>query len=176
MNDQREQKQSRQDRNLLRWLWRQSGDTRPFATWRGANVIAMENEAAEVAEENRLRYGPWTTAEIRTWRNEEESAAMLHGIVQARQTLRAEEEETIHCLQQEQARAREEQVALQEAEMAAMTALERQRNEAAASRAESEALDRILVTCRGWMVCKNCLLVHYKIEIIKIVFVCVWKV
>ena len=61
MNDQREQKQSRQDRNLLRWLWRQSGDTRPFATWRGANVIAMENEAAEVAEENRLRYGPWTT-------------------------------------------------------------------------------------------------------------------
>ena len=115
-------------------------------------MTAMETEAAEVREENRRRYGPWTTAEIRIWENEEESAAMVQSMLRARQSLREEEEVTIQYLEQQQTRAREEQVALQEAEMAARTALERQRNEEAANRAGSEALDRISATCRGWMV------------------------
>ena len=50
---------------------------------------------------------------------EEESAAMVQGMLRARQSLREEEEVTIQYLEQQQTRAREEQVALQEAEMAA---------------------------------------------------------
>ena len=149
MNKQNEQTQSRQDRNLLRFLWRQSGDTRNFQTWRLANLNAMEVEA----EQNRLRYGPWTTAETRIWQNEEESAALVQRMEAARNVFREEEQETIQYLGREQARARQEQVALREAEVAAMTALERQQ-ESAARLAESSSLDRISATCRGWMVRK----------------------
>lgn len=88
MNQQRGQTQSRQDRNLMCFLWRRFGDTRNFQTWRSACVTAMEDEAAEVAEENRRRYGPWTTAETSIWQNEEESAAMVQSMERARQSLR----------------------------------------------------------------------------------------
>ena len=51
-------------------------------------MTAMEDEAAEVAEEDRRRYGPWTTAETSIWQNEEESAAMVQSMERARQSLR----------------------------------------------------------------------------------------
>jgi len=53
MNKQSDLTQSRQDRNLLRYLWRQSGDARSFQTWRQHVASAMEEQAAEEKEARR---------------------------------------------------------------------------------------------------------------------------
>lgn len=137
MNRQSDLTQSRQDRNLLRYLWRQSGDTRSFQIWRQHQVSQMEEQAAEEKEARRQAYGPWTPAETRAWEDREEAAALRAHMERVREGFRLEEETTIRNLQVEQAEARQYRASLLEAESAMGV---RQREAA-----ESQALNRALL-------------------------------
>lgn len=137
MNRQSDLTQSRQDRNLLRYLWRQSGDTRSFQIWRQHIASQMEEQAAEEKEARRQAYGPWTPAETRAWEDREEAAALRAHMERVREGFRLEEETTIRNLQVEQAEARQYRASLLEAE-SAMGARQREA-------AESQALNRALL-------------------------------
>ena len=94
-NKQSDLTQSRQDRHLLRYLWRQSFDTRSFQNWRQHALTATEEQAAEDKERQRHLYGPWTPAETRAWENQEEAAALRDHTERVRDGFRLEEETTI---------------------------------------------------------------------------------
>ena len=98
MNKQSDLTQSRQDRNLLRYLWRQSGDTRSFQNWRQHALTAMEEQAAADKERQRQLYGPWTPAETRAWENQE-AAALRDHMERVRDGFRLEEETAIRNLE-----------------------------------------------------------------------------
>ena len=70
--DKPEKPQSRQDRELLRFIHRNSGFAGSYREWRKMWVTRMDGERKEMAEQQRVLHGPWTAAEWELWRQNDQ--------------------------------------------------------------------------------------------------------
>ena len=59
--------QPRLDRDLLRYLWRESGSAVGYQQWRAQKLSAMAEYKRAEEERQRQLHGPWTQAEWSQW-------------------------------------------------------------------------------------------------------------
>ena len=68
--------QPRVDRELLRWVWRQSNTDEGYQAWRQRNLREMAESKKVEEERQRQLYGPWSMEEWANWEKQEKDAQL----------------------------------------------------------------------------------------------------